>query len=156
MTPLPDVARTRPSSMRIVVVLPAPFGPTKPQTEPEGMASATSSTTVRLPKRLVGPVVDTASGPPGRSPVRYIVCSMTMRAPYGLRPVRFLSRPARHRGQRDADHAGAVLTADREHRQDGHDRLAEIDSGQGELGLILSAPRDLAGHRGRDGAAPVS
>src|SRR5580698_3785791 len=93
IVPLPDVGRTRPSSMRIVVVLPAPFGPTKPQTEPAGRASATSSTTVRVPKRLVSPDVDTASGPPGRSPVRYIVCSITMPRTLGTRTPR-RARPA--------------------------------------------------------------
>ena len=49
--------------MRIVVVLPAPFGPTNPQTEPAGMVSARSSTTVREPNRFVSPSVETASMP---------------------------------------------------------------------------------------------
>lgn len=50
------------------VGLAGPFGPTRPQTDPEGMASATSPTTVRVPKRLVSPAVDTPSGPPDRFP----------------------------------------------------------------------------------------
>ncbi|HEX3388417.1 MAG TPA: hypothetical protein VHT94_05200 [Streptosporangiaceae bacterium] len=54
----------------MVVVLPAPFGPTKPQTEPTGMARSTPSTTVRRPKRFVSPAVDTAREAPGGSPVR--------------------------------------------------------------------------------------
>jgi hypothetical protein len=60
------------------VVLPAPFGPTKPQTDPAGLASRTSFTTMRLPKRLVSPVVATASGPAGGSLVRYAVSAITM------------------------------------------------------------------------------
>jgi hypothetical protein len=47
--------------MRIVVVLPAPFCPTNPQTAPRGIDSATSSTTLRPSKALVSPRVSTAS-----------------------------------------------------------------------------------------------
>ncbi len=56
----------------MVVVLPAPFGPTNPQTEPLGIARSRPSTTVRSPKRLVSPAVDTASAEPGGSPVRCV------------------------------------------------------------------------------------
>ena len=44
----------------MVVVLPAPFGPTKPETTPFGMARSRSSTTVRRPNRLVKPLLVTA------------------------------------------------------------------------------------------------
>ena len=40
----PDVGRTRPSSIRNVVVLPAPFGPRKPYTSPRRTRSSRSST----------------------------------------------------------------------------------------------------------------
>src|SRR5439155_11351354 len=43
--------RRMPSSMRMVVVLPAPFGPTKPTTSPGPTEKLTASTTVRPPKR---------------------------------------------------------------------------------------------------------
>ena len=46
--------------MRMVVVFPAPFGPTKPQTDPLGMARSSPSTTLRFPNSLVSPVVTTA------------------------------------------------------------------------------------------------
>ena len=39
--------------MRIVVVLPEPFGPRKPTISPRRTCIETSSTTVRSPKRLV-------------------------------------------------------------------------------------------------------
>src|SRR6202034_4307551 len=98
IVPRPDVGRTRPSSIRIVVVFPAPFGPTNPQTDPEGMASATSSTTVRSPKRLVSPVVATVSGPADRSPVRYIACPIAMPESYRCsRPLR--ARPREYHPQ---------------------------------------------------------
>src|SRR5215469_17799292 len=82
MEPPPDVGRIRPRSILIVVVLPAPFGPTKPQTAPLGMAKLTPSTTVRSPKRFVSPVVDTASDDLGGSPVRHVTCVIVMREPY--------------------------------------------------------------------------
>jgi hypothetical protein len=82
MEPLPAVGRMRPSSILIVVVLPAPFGPTNPQTEPAGMARSTPSTAVRSPKRFVSPAVDTASDELGGSPVRRIACVIVMQEPY--------------------------------------------------------------------------
>jgi hypothetical protein len=62
----------RPRSILMVVVLPAPFGPTNPQTEPLGMARSRPSTTVRSPKRFVSLSVDTASTELGGSPVRRV------------------------------------------------------------------------------------
>jgi hypothetical protein len=53
--PLPASGVSSPHSMRIVVVLPLPFGPRKPQMRPRATRSATSSTTVRRSKRLVRP-----------------------------------------------------------------------------------------------------
>src|ERR1700691_3248931 len=49
----------RPSSIRIVVVLPAPLGPTKPHTDPFGIVRSRLSTTRRSPNSLVKPVVAT-------------------------------------------------------------------------------------------------
>ena len=43
----PALGRIRPSSMRSVVVLPAPLGPTKPAMLAAGMFRSTLSTTVR-------------------------------------------------------------------------------------------------------------
>src|SRR5215210_4069831 len=43
----------RPTSMRIVVVLPAPLGPRKPVMVPGSQRNVTSETTVRPPSRLV-------------------------------------------------------------------------------------------------------
>jgi hypothetical protein len=50
-----------PSSIRIVVVFPAPLGPTKPQTEAFGIARFKLSTTLRSPNLFVRPVVMTAN-----------------------------------------------------------------------------------------------
>ena len=47
---------TRPVIIRIVVVLPAPFGPRKPVTVPGSSSNETSSTTVRSPYFLVSPL----------------------------------------------------------------------------------------------------
>ena len=52
----PAVAKMSPSSSRIVVVLPEPFGPRKPYTEPAGTARSIPSTALTCPKRLVRPV----------------------------------------------------------------------------------------------------
>ena len=55
---------------------------------------------------------------------------------------------ARHRGQRDADHAGAVLAADRQHGDDRDDRLAGLDASEAELGGVRPAAAGRAGRRG--------
>src|SRR5260221_2285459 len=49
----PDVGLISPTSMRIVVVFPAPFGPRNPKTSPGFRAKETSSTIVRVPMTLV-------------------------------------------------------------------------------------------------------
>ena len=54
-------AETRPSSRCIVVVLPAPFGPTKPVTRPGRTAIERSSSASVRPYRLVSPCVSTAA-----------------------------------------------------------------------------------------------
>src|SRR5690349_8275509 len=60
----------RPSSIRIVVVLPEPLGPRKPYTEPAGTARLTPSTASWPPRnRLDSPVLRiAAAGPPGGGP----------------------------------------------------------------------------------------
>src|SRR4051794_34373783 len=47
----------RPTSIRMVVVLPAPLGPRKPVTVPGSQRNVTSETTVRPPSCLVSPSV---------------------------------------------------------------------------------------------------
>src|SRR5579862_312692 len=54
---LPAVAGVRPSSIRISVVLPAPFGPRKPKATPRGTTRSAPSTASRSPNLLVRPVV---------------------------------------------------------------------------------------------------
>src|ERR1051325_5451092 len=53
MVTVPAVGRMRPTSMRMVVVFPAPFGPRKPNTSPGWRSNETLSTIVRLPMTLV-------------------------------------------------------------------------------------------------------
>src|SRR4051812_33115737 len=53
---VPEEAGTRPVIIRIVVVLPAPFGPRKPVTVPGSRVKDTWSTTVRAPYCLVSPL----------------------------------------------------------------------------------------------------
>src|SRR6266536_3802960 len=54
----PRSGRARPTSMRIVVVLPAPFGPRNPKTSPATRSKETSETTSRFPNRFVKPWAD--------------------------------------------------------------------------------------------------
>ena len=49
----PSSGRSSVAQIRMVVVLPAPLGPMKPQISPGCTAKETSSTAVNLPKRLV-------------------------------------------------------------------------------------------------------
>src|SRR5882757_3696277 len=51
----PLLGRSRPSSIRIVVDLPAPFGPRKPVTTPGRTVKVRWSTAVLSPYRLVSP-----------------------------------------------------------------------------------------------------
>src|SRR5262245_37007504 len=50
---VPDDGRIRPASMRSVVVLPAPFGPTSAKISPARTSNDTSSTATRGPNVLV-------------------------------------------------------------------------------------------------------
>ena len=52
MVAVPDVGRTSPSSIRSVVVLPAPFGPRKPVTRPGATWKERSSTARTGPNDL--------------------------------------------------------------------------------------------------------
>src|SRR5690242_6153432 len=51
--------------MRIVVVLPLPLGPRKPQMRPRATRIDTSSTTLRPPKLLVSPLTSMTASPAG-------------------------------------------------------------------------------------------
>jgi hypothetical protein len=51
----PDVGASSPTIIRIVVDLPAPFGPKKPVTTPDGTEKLKSSTAVFAPYLLVNP-----------------------------------------------------------------------------------------------------
>src|SRR3954453_6768254 len=55
MVAVPDVGRMRPSSIRSVVVLPAPFGPRKPVMRPGSTTKSRSWTAVKSPNRLERP-----------------------------------------------------------------------------------------------------
>ena len=74
---VPDVGFESPSIIRIVVLLPAPFGPRKPSTVPGKRSSSRSCTAVKLPNLLVslsqwmiGGVVMAAPRSPSRSSPR--------------------------------------------------------------------------------------
>ena len=56
----PDFGRRVPVSIRIVVVLPDPFGPRKPKTSPRGTSKSMPSTAVKSPKVLVRPRTEMA------------------------------------------------------------------------------------------------
>ena len=53
----PSVGRMKSSSMLIVVDLPAPFGPRKPNISPSSIVRSRSSTATTSPKRFVSPCV---------------------------------------------------------------------------------------------------
>ena len=55
MRACPRVGRCKPSSTRIAVDLPAPFGPSSPTTVPAGTENDRSSRTVRFPNLLTSP-----------------------------------------------------------------------------------------------------
>src|SRR5436305_10583402 len=57
-----DVGRMRPTSIRMVVVLPAPFGPRKPKTSPRRSSNETLSTMVRSPMTFVRFAATSATG----------------------------------------------------------------------------------------------
>src|SRR5450755_971089 len=57
MVELPAVGSTRPSNIRKVVVLPAPFGPRNPVMLPSATSKLRSSTASTVPKRLVRPLI---------------------------------------------------------------------------------------------------
>src|SRR5215207_5655696 len=66
MVALPPVGRSSPSSMRSVVVLPAPFGPSRPYTSPAATVNDRSSTA-------------TSSPPPGSGKRLLSFCTAIMR-----------------------------------------------------------------------------
>ena len=103
----PLVAAARPSSMRIVVVLPEPLGPRKPKTEPLGTVRSRASTARWRPKTLVRPEVWMAASviavPSLRS--RHRAGIVTARQPRGSRS----GRPRRTRVR----HQAAARTAAR-------------------------------------------
>ncbi len=58
--PVPEVGASRPVSILIVVVLPAPLGPRKPKISPSGTWKLTWSTAVKSPNRRVSSLTSTA------------------------------------------------------------------------------------------------
>ena len=67
---LPASGSERPTSIRIVVVLPAPLGPRNPVTVPGSQRKETSLTTVRPPRRFVSPVASIMAASIGRGAPR--------------------------------------------------------------------------------------
>src|SRR5512141_3183609 len=61
---VPDVGSDKPSSIRMVVVLPAPFGPKRPNTSPGRTLRSSLSTAVKSPYFLVRARVLIAGAPP--------------------------------------------------------------------------------------------
>src|SRR3954466_9526324 len=72
---VPASASSTPRTMRIAVVLPAPFGPTKPNIWPGATEKETPSSAVRSPKRRESPDSSSTTSvvPPGSSGFRGVV-----------------------------------------------------------------------------------
>src|SRR3954447_10495960 len=82
MRAVPAVGIMNPASIRIVVDLPAPFGPRNPSTSPRRTLKDTLSTAVKLPKHLVSPSISISGGrsdvsPPSAAPTPVV----TVRSP---------------------------------------------------------------------------
>src|SRR6059058_459929 len=109
MVTLPDVGLISPTSMRIVVVFPAPFGPRKPKISPACSSNETLSTIVLSPMIFVR-VVAVSVGL-----VSFI------RAPF---PALVSAAHRRDRG-RDSVRDRILLIPARGHRDVGFDRIAD-------------------------------
>src|SRR6478609_4855526 len=66
----PEVGRSTPASMRRVVVLPAPSGPTRPNSSPRPTSKLTPATAVRSPNARVRPSTRRRGSAIGSSPYR--------------------------------------------------------------------------------------
>src|SRR4051812_22150414 len=64
MRAVPAVGIMKPANIRMVVDLPAPFGPRKPSTSPRATLKLTRSTAVKLPNRFVSPSISISTGCP--------------------------------------------------------------------------------------------
>ena len=53
MTMRPALGSSRPATIRSVVVLPQPEGPSRAKNDPDGIVKVRSSTALKLPNRLV-------------------------------------------------------------------------------------------------------
>src|SRR4051794_867336 len=76
----PSVMRMRLHTALISVVLPAPFGPSRPKNAPSGtVRSKSSSATVPSSHRLVRPVVSSAAGTPPRLAAPFPLSGFSLR-----------------------------------------------------------------------------
>src|ERR671910_1194974 len=80
MVAVPAVGATRPSSIRRVVVLPAPLGPRKPATVPWSIWKSSWSTASTSPKRLLSPCT--------------LIAAMARLLPEPVTPTTLRARPA--------------------------------------------------------------
>ena len=65
---MPDVIGATQPIMRIVELLPAPFGPRKPNASPRATSKSMPSTAVNVPKVLVSPRAEMSGAPDGMAP----------------------------------------------------------------------------------------
>lgn len=64
----PAVGAISPQNIRMVVVLPEPFGPSRPKTSPRLIVRSSRSTATSEPKLLPSPTASTAGGPVTAAP----------------------------------------------------------------------------------------
>src|ERR1700751_1696370 len=146
----PEVGLASVHSMLIVVVLPAPLGPRKPNTSPVATSKLTPRTACTSPKFLirlsttiagVAPGADAAAAPETEAAVwsesisDIQVCTLDVRSLRLIGVLRFLGEDAIQRPPRLGQHLGRPRPLGR--RADGCDlpgRLADLDDQGSQLG----------------------
>ena len=109
---VPRVGVTSPSSIRSVVVLPAPLGPRKPVTEPGSTVKLRSSTARTVPKDLVRPRTSTRTGRRAVGAVLPVEIGLSLRrvAVPARRPVHPSARGPTARRRRAVRHRRPALS----------------------------------------------
>src|SRR4051794_13167560 len=129
----------RPTSIRIVVVLPAPFGPRKPVTVPGSQRKVTSETTVRPPSCLASRFASIMPADSGFAGFAATVCGLRSPSPAAVARTTLVGG----RGRR----ARLALN----HRVMARQAIARVSNGLSSAlpGVVIDAPDEERGRRDR-------